>query len=584
MPFTRSSYARNEFRNDVAPLGEGSFGQVYKAWSHLWTRWIAVKEIKLDRSTGQSDKIRRRFLCEIEIMAQLYRLGCPQIVGFYGYHLDQRQNELYLCLELVPGGTLAEALKGRKTLPVAEAAVVARDIARAIRVHSEEGVVHRDIKPSNVLLLKNGAGGIVGAKLTDYGLAQVPAVSSVSRYAGELPPGTSDYMSPEQERYQGWLTVHSDLYNLGVLIWEMLTGLHHATYRYQPIDTRLERMAEKAGSPELAGIVKRALEEEPRNRYGDPRALINDLDHLLEGLTVPRGDSAQTGTPPRIAPPPVDIPQMAEILEPPRRSAPAPLRGLIEHKMPTAVLLLLSLFGLVLLGTSVVGAPLPPAGPTAVASASGSGPTDQGASSGGQGSIGASPTAVPAAVPRSTAAPAPASATPTVVVPPPTATPPPPTSTAVIVAAPTATPITPTPTPRPPPTPTFTRSPPTPVPTTAVPATPTTALEAAPQPVAPPSGSSGDGATLEWRWVRALAADEEFAVSIEPAAGTAGRYFATTRGHLFTVPSDVLNPGSTIAWAVYVRRIQTEIRVSAVSPAWTVSRPHPGPGGSAPVR
>lgn len=290
MSFPQSELA-NRF-DQIELIGAGSFGNVYRAFDQRLRRLVAIKEISAVLPPEERETARHRFEREAQLVA---RLNHPHIVTVYGYDDDLQQGEQYLYLEYVDGGTLAELLAEQPVQPEYIALLVARDVARAIEAHWAKHIVHRDIKPSNILLARDAEGQLLSAKLTDYGIAQDLAASTKTR-AGQSHPGTPSYMSPEQATSQRTLTATSDLYNVGLLLWEMLTGSPRYLHEGEPVT------AEALGtSLALADVVRRCLASDLAERYQKPSALVADLEAALSGTLLPPS-SPPTSPGPRRSP------------------------------------------------------------------------------------------------------------------------------------------------------------------------------------------------------------------------------------------------------------------------------------------
>lgn len=272
MPFPQSEIAKQRF-DQIEHIGHGAFGEVYCAIDKRLRRPVAIKEISGTLDLGDRRAARQRFLHESQIVAQI---NSPHVVTVYGFEEDSQQGEQYLYLEYLSHGTLAELLQKQGRLSEREAAIVARDIARAIQAHWARDIVHRDIKPSNVLIVAKQQNQLAGAKLSDYGIAQDMGTTYRSSTSGQAHPGTPAYMSPEQATSQAALTAASDLYNIGLLLWDMLTGTGRHKQPGAPITSDALH-----GSPRMAQIVARLLELHVSDRYQDPAELIRDLDTII---------------------------------------------------------------------------------------------------------------------------------------------------------------------------------------------------------------------------------------------------------------------------------------------------------------
>lgn len=232
-------------------LGEGGFAAVFRAHDPFLERDVAIKV--LDPSLAVDAALEEQFLHEARTIAAAEH---PHIVPLYS--ADSTGDLLYLVMRLLPGRSLEDRIAGGK-LPAAEAARIALECARALAAAHAVGVVHRDIKPANILLDTNG-----NATVTDFGIALV-----TSRPARELlgsTAGTPHYMSPEQslgEQVDG----RSDVYALGIVLYEMLTGTRPFVGR-----NATEVIAKHISSP-----VPKVSEREPET----PAALVQLVDRML---------------------------------------------------------------------------------------------------------------------------------------------------------------------------------------------------------------------------------------------------------------------------------------------------------------
>ena len=191
-------------------LGEGGMGVVYRARHVGNNRQVAVKLLPDD--VASNEMMLARFERELEVLKQLRH---PNIVHCFGGTCESKQR--FYAMELIEGGTLADVLVRRERLPWETAVDFALQMCAALQHAHERGIIHRDIKPGNFLLTKSGQ-----IKLSDFGLAAVISGSRITAAGKTL--GTIQYMSPEQIRGKPPLTNRSDLYALGCVIHEMLTG------------------------------------------------------------------------------------------------------------------------------------------------------------------------------------------------------------------------------------------------------------------------------------------------------------------------------------------------------------------------
>ncbi|MFK7929307.1 MAG: serine/threonine-protein kinase [Myxococcota bacterium] len=212
------SVSPGEFIGDrfevVRPLGRGAHGQIYVAIQHPLGRQVAVK---LLRPSGDELKAEEAFRREAAALARLAHPCCVQVFD-YGVW----QGQLYLVMELVQGQSLRALMRGRP-LPVDRAVSIAVQIARGLSHAHREGIVHRDLSPANVMVLDDDQDGI-GVRLVDFGLALVASDEDGPRVGPSL-DGTPSYIAPE--RIQGGLgDARSDVYAAGLILFEMLTGVH----------------------------------------------------------------------------------------------------------------------------------------------------------------------------------------------------------------------------------------------------------------------------------------------------------------------------------------------------------------------
>jgi hypothetical protein len=259
-------------------LGQGGMAIVYLAMQESLHRHVALKVIKPILTTDE--EFAQRFLREGRIIAQL---NDPHIVTVYD--IASHDNTYYLSMEYLPGGTLQQRI--RDGLPLQEALAIARAMAGALHYAHRRNIIHRDIKPQNILFRENGS-----PVLTDFGIAKTLGGTTIMTRTG-LSIGTPRYMSPEQIRGQT-VDARADLYSLGVLFHEMLTG----NVPYTAEDSfALAMMHVTAPIPELPPklarfqpLLNKLLDKNPDQRFQNGQEIIAALDAVEapSGLTGSR--------------------------------------------------------------------------------------------------------------------------------------------------------------------------------------------------------------------------------------------------------------------------------------------------------
>jgi len=270
----------------VGEVGRGGMGIVFKAHEPDLDRWVAIKV--LPRRAAENSALLARFRREAKAMAQLKH---PNVVRIFT--IDQDRGFHYFAMEFVAGPTLAKRLEAG-AMPVDEALEIFAQVADAVASAHEAGLVHRDIKPGNVLLEPDGK----TAKVSDFGLASIMGEATRITTAGTT-LGTPRYMSPEQGT-GGPIDARTDVYSLGVLLYEMLTGqvpfiadsaaaiVHKIIYDEAPDVTSL-----RPDAPEyIARVIATALAKKPEDRFQSVRDMMDKLG-IETGTTIIEKPQAQ---------------------------------------------------------------------------------------------------------------------------------------------------------------------------------------------------------------------------------------------------------------------------------------------------
>ena len=263
---------------DEAPLGSGSMGVVYRARHLELGRVVALKMI-----AGPSSRASELFTIEAKAVAQLQHPNIVQI-----FEIGHHQGRPFLALEFVEGGSLEQRLDGRPW-PPNEAAGLVRSLALAADYAHRQGIVHCDLKPSNILITTEGV-----PKIADFGVAKWRGSAAHWGDEGGV-AGTPRYMAPEQAGGEGReVGPSADVYSLGVILYELLTGRtpYEAATSRQTLDlARVQeptppRQWQRRVSKDLESVVLTCLNREPSRRYADGRELAEDLGRLLEGAPI----------------------------------------------------------------------------------------------------------------------------------------------------------------------------------------------------------------------------------------------------------------------------------------------------------
>jgi eukaryotic-like serine/threonine-protein kinase len=267
-----------------ARVGAGGMSTVYRALDETLQRQVAIK--LMNREVASDSDQLERFRREARAVAQLSH---PHVVGVIDAGEDD--NRPYIVLEYVEGETLKDRIRRLGRLPISEAVAYAIEIARALGAAHARHIVHRDVKPQNVLIDEEGS-----AKVTDFGIARTLDEEGLTADGRVL--GTTDYVSPEQALGQP-VTGQSDLYSLGVVLYEMLTGevpfrgetqvavaMKHVREQLPDVQTKRPEI-----SAALAAVIETATAKRQEDRYANDAELIADLEDVLAIETARAGSA-----------------------------------------------------------------------------------------------------------------------------------------------------------------------------------------------------------------------------------------------------------------------------------------------------
>mgnify|MGYP003293265008 CR=1 FL=1 len=265
----------------IEKIGSGGMATVYKAKCRVLNRYVAIKILREEFTTDE--EFIKRFEVEAQSAASITH---PNIVSVYDVCVED--NLYYIVMELIKGKTLKEIIiEERGALPWKWSVNIAIQIASALEVAHKNNIIHRDIKPHNIIITEDGV-----AKVTDFGIAKAVSNSTITAFGTTI--GSVHYFSPEHAR-GGYTDAKSDLYSLGVVMYEMLTG--KVPFEADtPVSVALKHMQEEPIEPiklnssipqAVNDIILKALKKEPAQRYETATEMLQDLRRSLK---EPGGD------------------------------------------------------------------------------------------------------------------------------------------------------------------------------------------------------------------------------------------------------------------------------------------------------
>ena len=281
-----------------ARLNEGGMGTVYRATHVLMEKTVAIKVLR--PSLAADEKIVARFSREARAAS---RISHPNALSVTDFGEDEN-GIVFLVMEFLSGRTLKQVIRDDGPLPLLRVVEIIRQVGDALHVAHQQGVVHRDLKSDNIMLVDTMAGD--HAKVLDFGIAKINEPDGKPDTGGLTAPnlviGTPQYMSPEQCSQTGEIDARSDIYSLGVILYEMLVG-HVPFTADSPTMVMMKHLQEPVPSvldersdvpPTVARVIARAMAKLPANRY-------QTIAELIEDLTIASGLATFAPVPPKMA-------------------------------------------------------------------------------------------------------------------------------------------------------------------------------------------------------------------------------------------------------------------------------------------
>lgn len=265
----------NERYEIIKSIGEGGMANVYLAQDTLLDRLVAIKVLRGD--LADNEKFIRRFQREAKSVSDLSH---PNIVEVYD--VGEEDGQHYIVMEYIDGKTLKQLLQKRGSLTVPEVVDIMTQLTDGMAAAHDAYIIHRDIKPQNIMILDNGM-----IKITDFGIATSMNATQLTQTNSVM--GSVHYLPPEQASGQT-ATIKSDIYSLGILMYELLTG--SVPFKGDnAVEIALKQMKERIPSlrkqnplipQSIENIILKATAKNPKNRYDNVREMNNDIVHALD--------------------------------------------------------------------------------------------------------------------------------------------------------------------------------------------------------------------------------------------------------------------------------------------------------------